>query len=277
MIIRNEPETRPDLAKTLKMFCNSVEIILHTVNDNEREAVLDLLECPELEISGQCFPKKPVNLSASERIVLGMFGGYRCGLIQTGMGDNCNEEVKEAFKKFPRAKFILAIGVAYALNPDKAKLGDVLFSKSIYAFGNIKASGGRVWPRDDSLTYYKMPNNLLVAFTKKEKQWPAKIGFPCAETELGYFRLSEVQCGSFLSWEVLIDDKKLRDDLREKYSEAIGGEMEGAQLIKITEELEKSAGRKIGVAIIKGVADFADGEKNKIWQLTASMAAASFT
>ena len=31
------------------------------------------------------------------------------------------------------------------------------------------------------------------------------------------------------------------------------------------------------VIIIKGVADYADGEKNKQWQLTAAMAAASYT
>lgn len=274
MIRKNQPETWQD-TDSLVTFCKDVEIILHTVNNNEREAVLDLLHPPELH--GRPVPGKPIKLSSTERIVLGMFGGYKCGLIQTGMGDNCNEEVKVALQKFPKAKFVLAIGVAYALNPDKAKLGDVLFSKSIYAFGNVKASAGRIWSRDDGLDIYRVPNNLSVTFTNQESYWPVNVAFQCAKMESGgHTRTSKVHCGSLLSWEALIDDKVVRDSLREKYNEAIGGEMEGAQLLKIRNELQDSTGRNVVFAVIKGVADFADG-KNKHWQLSAAMAAASFT
>ncbi len=59
--------------------------------------------------------------------------------------------------------------------------------------------------------------------------------------------------------------------------EAIGGEMEGVILVEIRKRLESRAPpRELGVIIIKGVADYADGSKGEEWQLTAAMAAASY-
>ena len=46
--------------------------------------------------------------------------------------------------------------------------------------------------------------------------------------------------------------------------------MEGCELLEIQESLKK---KKI---IIKGVADYADGKKDKKWQFTAAMAAFNY-
>ena len=62
------------------------------------------------------------------------------------------------------------------------------------------------------------------------------------------------------------------------FPEAFGGEMEGVEVLKITQEYGKKQKKNVGVIIIKGVADFADDEKpsGKHWQYTAAMAAASY-
>ncbi len=72
------------------------------------------------------------------------FGGYKSVFVQTEPGDQSQDELNLALKHFPNAKFILALGVAYANNPEKAKYGDVLVSKFIDGVGNIKNTKGGV-------------------------------------------------------------------------------------------------------------------------------------
>lgn len=60
----------------------------------------------------------------------------------------------------------------------------------------------------------------------------------------------------------------MRDKFLRAKSVAIGGEMEGGELLEFHND------QKIkGVIVIKGVADYADGKKEKDWQFTAAMAA----
>ncbi len=72
---------------------------------------------------------------------------------------------------------------------------------------------------------------------------------------------------------MLVNDKDFRNALHGAKMEAIGGEMEGGELLKLMKKVKSLH----GVIVIKGVADYGDGEKNKDWQYTAALAAVTFT
>ncbi len=275
------PAERDEKHKKLQKFCQEVEIIAHTVNDNEKWAVLDLFQAPELH-PNEPITERPVDLREPNWIVLGMFGGYKSALIQTEQGVESREELEDALDTFPNAKFILAVGVAYGTNPEKSKYGDVLVSKFIDGVGNIKyTKEGLIIFRASSRRFMPVSQPLTNVFSKGAATWYAHEGFECtkkdSDTEGG--RKSQVYSGVIISDKALVDDRDVRDNMKKMAPEAIGGEMEGGILGEIKQRLvrgKKAPPRELGVIIIKGVADYGDGSKGKKWQLTAAMAAASY-
>ncbi len=271
------------LISELQEFCKKVDLIVHTVNNNEKWAVLDHLDPPEL-YTGKHLTEKAIDLYEPNWIVLGMFGGYKAALIQTEMGDEIREEVENALDKFPNAKFILAIGVAYANNPDKAKYGDVLVSRFIDGVGNIKYTrDGLIIFRAGSSRFASVPQLLKNIFARGEETWSTLVNFKCTKsvdsTDSEAGRTSKVHSGVIVSNRALIDNKEVHERMKLNAPEAIGGEMEGVVLIEIQQRLarrKQTPPRELGVTVIKGVADYADGQKEKEWQLTAAMAAASY-
>ncbi len=271
----------PSLKARSKQFCEEVVIILQTVNDDEKWAVLDRLKPPTnftLEAGNPL--NKTVDLEGPNNIVLGTFGGYASALIQTKMGKDCRREIEHALDKFPNAMCVLAIGVAFAFDREKCKYGDVLVSTIIKAVGNIKRrqDGKLILRESDNRT----PNSpeLLRVFTRGTATWNEK--FKCTKEDgagsENSRRYSNVHTGVIISDKILIDHKRTRDELLNFSPEAIGGEMEGATLVEVQYSLaqKKPTPRELGVIIIKGVADYGDGSKEKSWQLTSAMAAAHY-
>lgn len=255
------------LYESVHKFCDEVEYILHTVNSNEVKAVLSLLDAPNLsQYNGEPLTK-PIDLDQPNSIVLGMFGGYKCAMIQTEMGDHCRKEVEQALKKFENAKAIIAIGVAYGQPSKGINLGDVLVSKKIVGVHNIRVNeDGSEYSRDEST--YDLPLEFRKVFTRNNE---FSEPFNVADVEDGC-RQSEVHCGTIVSDRVLVDNRIKRDDILKRIPDAIGGEMEGYVLLDVRESKRPN----IGVIIIKGVADYADGAKTKEWQPIAAMAAARY-
>lgn len=70
--------------------------------------------------------------------VVGMFAEHKAALIQTDAGSNSSEYVQNAIDTFPNARFIIAVGICYAFDSSKFKLGDVLISKQISDLRNLK-------------------------------------------------------------------------------------------------------------------------------------------
>ncbi len=169
------------------------------------------------------------------------------------------------------------MGVAYANNPEKAKYGDVLVSKFIDGVGNIKnTEGGMKIFRACSSRFTEVLPGLRNVFARGEETWDALVGFKCATNE---GRTSQVHSGLIISERALVDNRDERDKSKTNAPEAIGGEMEGVVLVEIQKTSERgihASPRELGVIVVKGVADYADGSKEKKWQLTAAMAAASY-
>ena len=93
--------------------------------------------------------------------------------------------------------------------------------------------------------------------------------FSCTKTD----RKAKVVVGRLASGSFLLDDTGVKKSIKEQFKDAKGGEMEGWILYThIVEEYPN-----LEVIIIKGVSDYGDGSKDGRWQLTAAMAAASYT
>ena len=74
---------------------------------------------------------------------------------------------------------------------------------------------------------------------------------------------------------MLLNNRDALKKLIARHERFIGGEMEGQELAQLT-CLKNGEDHDVDFIIIKGVADFGDGTKEKDWQFTASLAAATY-
>ena len=255
----NMPENRPRKEKKqeiafLQEFCQTVEIIIQTVNENEYQAATTFLTAPN-----EMFSKAVVFPMTS--MVVGMFADKKTALIQTDVGENAGIMIAKAIEAFPQAVYVIGIGVCFAFDKTKCQLGDVIVSKQISTFANMAVELSRFENQGEIVA---VSDELQRIFCRNLVQNPE---FPVCET-----RTSEVHSGTIISYPILQKSEQMRDMFHDELRTAIGGEMEGGQLLKFVKQ------RKIqGVIAIKGVADYADSAKTKEWQFISARAALHYT
>ena len=235
----------------LKRFASEVELILLTINEHEYRAAAIKVEKPS-----DGFDRAVFGFGNS---VVGKFAGKKTALIQSDVGESCDEFIQAAIDAFPNAHFVIGVGVCYSSDSSKHRLGDVLVSEQICTFVNSKfTEDGKIEDRGETIT---------VAPELKRFFMDRLSNFYVTDA-----RLSKVYKGRIASIAKLIDNERVKTAIRESASGIIGGEMEGGVLMKFYQK------RKIeGAIIIKGVVDYADGRKEKDWQFTAAMAAVDYT
>lgn len=280
--MQKNPRAQPSasekkLRNNLQKLCKEVDIIILTVNDNEKWAVLYFMEPPPgIKHNGKPLDKV-IDVHEPNNICLGMFGGYKCAMVQTEMGADCRLEVEKAIEEFPQAQLVLLIGVALDCYPEKHMLGDVLVSKVIDGVGNIKYDAdGWIICRPSRTRMHHVSQKFKNVFARGKDTWSDGEGFTC--TKGG--RQSQVHPGLLFSTTSLIDHQSTLNKIRSTTSsEAVGGEMEGVVVVDVQQNLaerSKSTSRNLDVVVIKGAADFADGNKDKTWQFTAALAATHY-
>ena len=246
--------------KKYEDFCDNVEIILLTVNSNEYGAAKTFMKAPFEGIDTAI-------LDCDTSTVVGMFAKKKTALIQAdGNGDKARDQLQKAIERFSAAKVIIAVGVCYAFEKDKIKFGDVIVSKQIAEFSETKfEDDGRITNRGDT---ERITGSIVGIFHRNKDVMNFQV------SKAG--RKSKVFCGKVVSYNTLVNNKILRDRVKLAAPEAIGGEMEGCELLRLKKETLKKK-RQIEIVIIKGVSDYADGAKTKHWQFTAAMAALTYT
>ncbi len=232
-----------------------MEIILQTVSDNEYQAATTLIEPPDAK-----FERAIVFPSAGT--VVGMFAGHKTALIQTDEGSSSPDYIQSAINTFSNAKFIIAIGVGYAFDSSKFKPADVLVSKKISNLKNLKFDKNcEILDRGETID---VVNELKLVFCKdrtfKEDFIVSKNG-----------RISRAYSGRYASYSTHLSNKEMRDKFRAAVPEAIGGDMEGGELLRFQKNQEIE-----GIIVIKGVAGYADGCRGEEWEFTAAYAALKY-
>ena len=252
----NPPKPNSPEHETLTAFTSEVDVILHTVNDKEYQAAVTCMDPPD------DFTKAVRNFP-NPAMVVGMFAGKKAALIQTLPGSNCRKSIDKALASFPNAMYIIAVGVCYAFDHEKYKLGDVLVSKKISDFAEYKhKKDGTVVDRGETID---VEGFLSDTFCLDALHNPKFMVTGARE--------SEVYSGHFISLPVLMDNKTERDKFHAEAKDAIGGEMEGGVLMRVSKEDNGIA----GIIVIKAVVDYANGDKDKQWQFTAALAAVHYT
>ena len=255
--IDHEPDPQSHEEEDLVTFCKEIVVILHVANDNEYEAAITYITAPNQR------DKKAKSFHGYE---IGFFAEQKVALIRTRQGANAGKYLKDAIDNlFSNVQYIIAVGVCYSFDREKHGLGDVLISNRITEVKAPKFTDGEsgtlidIEFRDGCK---KMDDYLERVFCFKKNFWK--------DYKVSADRCSKAICGLFISGSFLINSKQLRDILKSKQKEAIGGEMEGCELLEIQESQKKK------IIIVKGVADYADGKKDKKWQFTAAMAAFNY-
>lgn len=224
--------------------------IKHVIDDN----FIILMTATDLETEELHRHIKPLtNFSAiiktpndSQTYYLGKFGQYKIAHVQCGMGslsrDASTLTASNAIKLL-NPKFLLMVGIAFGIDDTKQKIGDVLVSEAILPYNSKRVGKNQTIQRaaatSASLTILNRFKNL--------RTWEHFVN----ETDK-----SEIICGHILSGEELIDNKEHRDELLKVYQNAKGGEMEGAGIVSACDG-------KLQWIIVKGICDFADGNKGQ--------------
>lgn len=241
-----------------KRICSSVEVILHVVNNNEFNAATTFISAPSNE-SGYSAPDTATKLK--DRTCVGTFAGHPVGLVRTSPGRESHDELKQAIKEFPRAQYIVGVGVCYGFDREKTKLGDVVISDQITDLGDYRVNDdSSITPRGDMIG---MTNSIKGIFCDN----PREVEDFCVSNTQ---RTAAYRVGNIVSGPNLVDDRRLRNQIKIAVQPvpAVGGEMEGKELIRLQKD-----GLIKGVIIIKAVVDYADGTKNKTWQFIGAKAA----
>lgn len=177
---------------------------------------------------------------------LGLFGRYPIIHVQCGMGsisrDSSIMTVSAAINTMS-PKFVLMVGIAFGIDPKSQKIGDVLISECVIPYNPSRVGADETVQRGPIVPASKLLLNRL----KSIMSW---------EYVLSNNDKSKLIYTHILSGEELIDNKERRDQLSNLYKTAKGGEMECAGLYAACSE-------KVDWILIKGICDFADGNKGE--------------
>lgn len=185
----------------------------------------------------------------------GMFGIYKVAHVQCAMGSISRASsimtVSTALGKL-KSKVVIMVGIAFGMDETNQKIGDVFVAESVIPY-NSKRVGKT---KEINRGIEAQSSQILLNRFKNIKNWEHTT-IQDNKSELIFTRL--------LSGEELVDNLEHRNSLETQYPDSKGGEMEGAGVYS-------ACGSKIDCILVKGICDFADGEKGKNKKLNQQIA-----
>lgn len=180
----------------------------------------------------------------SNTYYMGILGNYIIVHVQCEMGsvgrNSAIMTVTSAISHI-EPKFVLMIGIAFGVDDTKQNIGDVLVSECVIPYEVSRVGKNEIEPRQLSGACSKF---LLDKF-KNIRSWEYKLP---SET------LAKKIFTHILSGEKLVDNLDYRNCLTKNFPHSEGGEMEGAGIYAACDE-------KVAWILVKGICDFADGNK----------------
>ena len=175
----------------------------------------------------------------------GIFGSYTCIHVQCDTMGSIGVSssiitVREAIRLI-KPKVTIMIGIAFGVDDKEQNIGDVLIASSIVPYDFKKVTSEKSVVRAQSVS----TSTLLINKFKNARDW---------EYILDSGKAKKIIAPVF-SGEELINDITRRSELVAFNEQAKGGEMEGAGLYA-------AANGKTEWILVKGICDFADGNKD---------------
>ncbi|WNG58125.1 hypothetical protein F0U59_27775 [Archangium gephyra] len=245
-----EDVSTDELAKLL--HAHRIDVVLLSTTEVERNA-LHAVMTP--------LPGRRGLLEGAIRHVtyrLGQFGRYRVAHAESTMGSQARHAatltVHDVISELS-PKAIVIIGIAFGLNPEKQRLGDIIVAETVIPY-ELQRVDTKVTHRGQAL---HCGNILSERFRTRRADWKLKRG----EDIVRVFQ------GTLLSGEKLVDSLDFRETLLKAFPMAIGGEMEGAGAYAAT------AREGVEVILVKAICDWGDGDKTDRAQPFAANAAVS--
>ena len=249
-------------------FCERVKFVLWTANDNEYYVATTYIKAPDVEV-GHGDPNKATRIGDGA-VYVGMLAGQCVALLNTKQGHKSVEPIKKHLELFRNAKFLVSIGICYGFPQQGVKLGDVIVSNVIADHRSARINEDSQIPRSNKIE--EMNTDITDIFCSSMNTVDKiQVAKDCKE-QSGEIkqRYSQFKKGLVVSSFNLIDNKEFRDQVYQAYKpHPLAGEMEGGILLTLQNDNRS-------VIIIKGVTDFADGAKNKVWQVMSAVAAFHF-
>jgi nucleoside phosphorylase len=212
-----------------------VDVLVVTVNERETRAITN------------AFRKVTVSRAAPRPIDgrlycnLGMLNGTRVFHALSEMGAGGVGAMQQTVDKAIRALnpgAVIAVGVAFGVNPRTQSVGDILLSKQLRLY-DLQRTGPKIILRDDKAHASSRLINHFEMF--RQNKWKG----------------ARVWSGVILTGCKLSDDIDYGQQLLDFEREAVGAEMEGAGLYVASQE------HKVDWIVIKAICDWADGDKAK--------------
>lgn len=232
------------------------DVVLMTVTDTEFRYVCGHLKPPpNMNMRRiRCVPKN------SQTYYAGMFG--KCSAVvvkQSEMGSGgvggSQNTAHDAIRDWD-PKALIMIGIAFGTDRERYQPADVLVADKIVPYEKQRVGANSIFrdviPPTDRKLLNRFQNATEFSFKRPDG------------TDVQY------HVGPILSGEKLIDEPEYKRELIKEFpNECIGGEMEGAGIYAAA----CHAGKEW--IIVKGVSDWADGNKHDDYQEMAAAAAAS--
>lgn len=225
----------PDVSP--KRSVRQCDVLLLYVNDKEREAIVNTFKGPRGALP------KPKTIRGLPCLDLRTINGRRVLAIATNMGSatpgGSATLAHDAITKL-NPEWIIAVGVAFGMDPEKTPIGTVLVSDRVSSYEPQRVGRTKTIHRGDTVSVHPLLKQHLQTVSSPP-----------------YWNGAEVRFGEILSGEKLIDQPGFKGKLRKTYPEAIGGEMEAAGIYSAA-MLERR-----DWIVVKGVCDYADGHKGE--------------
>jgi nucleoside phosphorylase len=230
------------------------DILLMTATETELLQVLRLLKpLPSMKRIRHITKEK-------QTYYVGKFAALPAVVVRCEMGavgrDAALNTARDAIELW-RPKALIMVGIAFGADCGKHQPADVLIAEKIVPYESQRVGQKIIFrsaiPSSGQTLLNRFKNALGWSFQR-----------PDGSRVRAY-------SGAILSGEKLIDDLLFKQELMSQFSEAIGGEMEGAGVYAAASHA------KLEWILVKGVCDWADGEKHDGYQEMAAAAAASLT
>jgi nucleoside phosphorylase len=250
----NLPETQEIAEDRWASLQKEIDVVIITATEAELKAVGRLL---------RPYPRSRKVLlvySESETYYLGKFGEYKtvvtkCDMGAIGRGAAINATRTAIDLWSPKA--VIMVGIAFGKDSKKQRIGDVLVASEIISYEQQKLEdGGKITHRGN----IPPSNKTLLNRFKNPQNWE----FPLPDGSS-----SKLIYGAILSGEKLFKNKQSKDDLFDYYSQAVGGEMEGAGLYAAADS------KNTAWILVKSICDWGDETKHDMYQPLAAAAATS--